>query len=124
MKHLSKIGSILFFSISIVIFNYSTTLAQLGGVSNNTIQGDNGESGTIFSGGGAIDQPGSFDPGPVDPGPDPLEPETDPGGPGGDIDDLGAIPIDSGVAFLIAIGLVSGFVQTRKNKMLLLKKAI
>jgi hypothetical protein len=125
MKHLIKIGSILFFSISLVVFNYSITVAQFGGNSNNTLQGDNGESGTIFNNGGAIDQPGSFDPGPVDPNnPDPFEPETDPGGPGGDIDDLGEIPLDSGVAFLIAIGLVAGFVQTKKNKMLLLKKAI
>ena len=124
MKHLIKIGSILFFSISIVVFNYSTTLGQLSGSSNNTLQGDNGESGTIFNSGGTIDEPGSFDPGPVDQEPDAFEVESNPGGPAGDIDDLGAIPIDSGVAFLLAFGLVVGYIQTRKTNMLLLKKAI
>lgn len=123
MKYFSQIVYITILSCIICLFSYSNVAAQFGS-SNNTMQTDIGESGTIYNdNSGTIDEPSTFDQGsPADTDPGSFEPETDPGGPGGDIDDLGEIPLDGGVTLLIAFGLVMGYVQTKRHNTFNLKK--
>lgn len=110
--------------VVLCIFSTKPVSAQLDN-SNNLLQQDIGSSGTVPVDQGGIDGGSTFEPGPVDPNTsDPFETETNPGGPGGDIDDITPVPIDNGVIFLLSIGLLVGLIQTRKNKVLLLKKVI
>ena len=92
------------------------TIAQ----NNNTniLQPDLGGSGASGMGGVAT-EPSTFGPGSVDVNSnDPLDPASNPGGPGGDIDDLGEIPLDGGVSILLILGLLSGLaiVNARKEQ--------
>jgi hypothetical protein len=82
----------------------------------NTLQPDLGGSGASGMGGVAT-EPATFDPGPVDGNSnDPLDPASNPGGPGGDIDDLGEIPLDSGVSILLILGLLGGLAVMNARK--------
>lgn len=122
MKNSSKINIVVFLSCFFLFFNCSKVSAQFGGSGNNTLQTDNGESGTIYNNSGTLDEPSTFDQGSVGTDPGSFEPESDPGGPGGDIDDLGEIPLDGGVTLLLAIGLVIGYIHTRKQNNFTLEK--
>lgn len=125
MKYFNKIGYIVIVSCLLNLFSFKNATAQFGSSNNNnTLQTDIGESGTIYNdNSGTIDEPSTFDPGgSVGTDPGSFEPESDPGGPGGDIDDLGAIPLDGGVTLLLAIGLVVGYIHTRKQNNLTLEK--
>ena len=71
-------------------------------------------------GGNGIGQSGGpFDPAPTDPsgvGSGGLDPVTDPGGPilpPGDVND---VPIDGGISILIAVGLATGYKNSRRQK--------
>lgn len=106
-----KKNNILFFFI-FISFICVPNLSYAQNNSTNTIQPDLGGSGSS-----GIGEPSTFEPTPVD-GNNPLilESSSDPGGPGGDIDDLGAIPLDGGISILLIMGLLGGLVLINNKK--------
>lgn len=101
---LKKIKILLFIIVLTVQGITNISFAQLD--QTNTLQPDLGGSGSSGMG-----QPSTFEPAPVDGSNNgTLDPSSDPGGPGGDIDDLGAIPLDGGTSILLILGLLGGLV--------------
>lgn len=99
-----KLRSLLFFILLLTGISSTHLLAQVEN-NNNILQPEMGGSGTS-----GIGEPSTFEPAPVDGNNGTLDPSSDPGGPGGDIDDLGAIPLDGGTSILLILGLLGGLV--------------
>lgn len=105
-----KINIVLFFIF--ITFIYIPQISYTQNNLTNTLQPDLGGNGST-----GIGEPSTFEPAPVGGNnPGTLDPSSDPGGPGGDIDDLGAIPLDGGTSILLILGLLGGLVVINSRK--------